>query len=331
MAPLPLGQGHVKAEGEGVEPSRLIARPLSKRVPSPIGLPFRSNKLRQEESNVHPLLNRQVDYRYRTPDRVRTAGFEPAISCSRSTRQYQAFLRPVQQERPAVAKCALLPWQSSRLPLHHGRLVGSRIVKDREHREGLEPSSPHYGCGVLATGRPVQCFSMGPKGLEPSPDGLRVQFASGSPENRTQHYAVISRVWATCPRLPSWLTRSGRWDSNPQSRVPKTRGLAAALHSAEVRTVGFEPTISWPPATRDTRLRYVLFDASAYGERKVDQGAIESPSPGFQPGATAVSATGPSSCMKKARCRCDTGLWWSTRIVAKCHKRRGCPGSTFAG
>ena len=30
------------AEGEGVEPPRLIARPISNRVPSPIGLPFRS-------------------------------------------------------------------------------------------------------------------------------------------------------------------------------------------------------------------------------------------------------------------------------------------------
>lgn len=33
-----------------------------------------------------------------------------------------------------------------------------RIVKEfsREHRVGLEPTSPHYGCGVLAAGRPVQ-------------------------------------------------------------------------------------------------------------------------------------------------------------------------------
>jgi hypothetical protein len=29
-----------RAEGEGVEPSRLIARPFSRRLPSPIGLPF---------------------------------------------------------------------------------------------------------------------------------------------------------------------------------------------------------------------------------------------------------------------------------------------------
>lgn len=31
------------AEGAGVEPARLIARPLSRRVPSPVGLPFRSS------------------------------------------------------------------------------------------------------------------------------------------------------------------------------------------------------------------------------------------------------------------------------------------------
>jgi hypothetical protein len=30
-----------KAEGEGVEPPRLIARPLSRRMPSPVGLTFR--------------------------------------------------------------------------------------------------------------------------------------------------------------------------------------------------------------------------------------------------------------------------------------------------
>ncbi len=34
-------------------PSRLIARPLSRRLPSPIGLPFRLMKLRWKESNLH--------------------------------------------------------------------------------------------------------------------------------------------------------------------------------------------------------------------------------------------------------------------------------------
>src|SRR5262249_58136105 len=34
-------RAHRSAEGEGVEPSRLVARPGSGRVPSPVGLPFR--------------------------------------------------------------------------------------------------------------------------------------------------------------------------------------------------------------------------------------------------------------------------------------------------
>ena len=45
LEPLPLGQEHVllQAEGEGVEPVKALAcaRPLSRRLPSPVGLPFR--------------------------------------------------------------------------------------------------------------------------------------------------------------------------------------------------------------------------------------------------------------------------------------------------
>src|SRR4051812_31516764 len=47
----PLGQGRVggdrrnpAAEGGGVEPPRLIARPRSRRLPSPVGLPFRVDR-----------------------------------------------------------------------------------------------------------------------------------------------------------------------------------------------------------------------------------------------------------------------------------------------
>src|SRR6201993_1604444 len=39
VVPLDQSRG-LRAEGEGVEPSRLIARPVSSRVPSPFGLPF---------------------------------------------------------------------------------------------------------------------------------------------------------------------------------------------------------------------------------------------------------------------------------------------------
>ena len=50
---------------------------------------------------------------------------------------------------------------------------------------------------------------------------------SGSPENRTQRHVVISRVWATSPRLPQ--RQSGRQDSNLRLRAPKARGFAATL------------------------------------------------------------------------------------------------------
>jgi hypothetical protein len=48
---LPLADPRDEAEGERVELSRLIARPFSRRLPSPVGLPFRS-KLRRQESNL---------------------------------------------------------------------------------------------------------------------------------------------------------------------------------------------------------------------------------------------------------------------------------------
>ena len=53
-------RAHGSAEGEGVEPSRLVARPGSGRVPSPVGLPFRPS--------------------------VWMAGFEPAWSGTRGRR-----------------------------------------------------------------------------------------------------------------------------------------------------------------------------------------------------------------------------------------------------
>jgi hypothetical protein len=50
----PMTRSDAEAEGEGVEPSRLIARPVSSRVPSPFGLPFPIVELRRQESNPRP-------------------------------------------------------------------------------------------------------------------------------------------------------------------------------------------------------------------------------------------------------------------------------------
>ena len=50
---------------------------------------------------------------------------------------------------------------------------------------------------------------------------------SGSPESRTQHYSVISRVRATGPRLPHAnvvVSMSGWQESNLLARAPKARG-----------------------------------------------------------------------------------------------------------
>ena len=52
-----------------------------------------------------------------------------------------------------------------------------------------------------------------------------VSGSSGSPENRTQHYAVISRVWATSPRLPF---QSGTPESNREPPAPKAGVLPSA-------------------------------------------------------------------------------------------------------
>ena len=61
---------------------------------------------------------------------VRTAGFEPTVSCARSTR-IARLSHVLKQERPAGVEPALPPWQGGRLPLHHGRSKRKQIVKDR--------------------------------------------------------------------------------------------------------------------------------------------------------------------------------------------------------
>jgi hypothetical protein len=103
------------------------------------------------------------------------AGFEPAISCSRSRRIEPGF--PTSRTKcPAGVEPALPPWQGDRLPLHHGHSLAKPNCQGiGEHRVGLEPTSPHYGCGVLATRRPVLITGVGPEGLEPSPAWLRAR------------------------------------------------------------------------------------------------------------------------------------------------------------
>ncbi len=83
---------------------------------------------------------------------------------------------------------------------------------------------------------------------------LLVWWFSGSPGNRTQRNSVISRIWATSPRLPS---KSGTPESNRNPPVPKTGVLPFAPlpeNISSVRTAGFEPAVSWPPTRRDNQV-----------------------------------------------------------------------------
>lgn len=48
-----------------------------------------------------------------------------------------------------------------------GALQVCRIVKDQEHRVGVEPTSPRYECGILATGRPVRFCQWDQRDLNP--------------------------------------------------------------------------------------------------------------------------------------------------------------------
>ena len=119
----------LSAEGERVELSRLIARPLSKRLPSPIGLPFRSsscggrNRTCDEAINSRPPVPAQDP-----PHQVRTTGFEPAFSCFRNTRDARTSPRP-EVERLAGLEPAIPAWQASTLPLRHRRLLAIKLSK----------------------------------------------------------------------------------------------------------------------------------------------------------------------------------------------------------
>ena len=84
----------VKAEGEGVEPSRLIARPLSGRLPSPVGLPFRKAAVAGIEPATRRLTGARP-YQHR-PHRNRSqdGGIWTRDLVLPKHAEYQAFLRP---------------------------------------------------------------------------------------------------------------------------------------------------------------------------------------------------------------------------------------------
>src|SRR6059058_6004525 len=98
-----------------------------------------------------------------------------------------------------------------------GACVTTKLSNSKEHRAGLEPASPHYGCGVLAARRPVLVVSRtGPirilrigARLEPSPARLRAGNAAAN-------------TLILCIQL-------ARWELNPRPASYKDAALTAEL------------------------------------------------------------------------------------------------------
>lgn len=106
-------------------------------------------------------------------------GFEPTISCSRSTRPEkttpcQTFPHPDNEERPARIELAIPPWQGDGLPLHHGRL----LLAQPNCQRSRAPSEDRTHAAALrkrchSTRPSVLIHSVGSVGIEPTSAGLR--------------------------------------------------------------------------------------------------------------------------------------------------------------
>lgn len=77
------------------------------------------------------------------------AGFEPALSCSRSTRNSQTFPHAVVKSTQPESNRHFLHGKQIGIRYIMGALSDYRIVKEREHWAGVEPTFPRYECGVL--------------------------------------------------------------------------------------------------------------------------------------------------------------------------------------
>jgi hypothetical protein len=111
-----------------------------------------------------------------------------------------------------------------------GAWLEAELSKTQEHREGLEPSSPHYESGVFAARSPVLVLQVGPEGLEPSPARLR----AGDAAANTSVPSIESARWESNPghRREAVVVRLIRTPLSPLSYAPAVR----------VGPEGIEPT-----------------------------------------------------------------------------------------
>ena len=133
------------------------------------------------------------------------AGFEPAVSCARSTRNTR-LSHTLNQERPVGVEPTHPPWQGDRLAATSWALGVAELSKIgnettfQEHRAGVEPTFPHYEGGVMPLDH--QCFvQVGPQGFEPRPRWLRAMHAAVTPRSQTIFCSAKSARRESNPRL----------------------------------------------------------------------------------------------------------------------------------
>ena len=157
----------------------------------------------------------------------------------------------------------------------------------------LELTLPHYGCGVLAAERPVLKLSaVGPEGLEPSPPWVRTRHAAANTLIPITNREVFDRLHAFLLQGRDGRNRTDclvfpkhAGGQCPSSRVVHRRFFAGASSPSSVHSgsYGNRTHLSalkgqYPvTARRTSRTR-------ASGAR-VGREALESSSPGLQPGA----------------------------------------------
>ena len=219
-----------KAEGEGVEPSRLIARPLSGRLPSPVGLTFRIARLRWQESNLRMTSvnrrlpvptqappqsksgRRDLNPRSRAPEARGIPGFP--TSCIKSA---QRELNPHFRHGKA-----------DRLPLHHGRVNGVPNCQTTRAPGGTRTHVAALRVRYPRRWTTSAYLSVGSEGLEPSPGGLRVRCAAAS---------------TLIPCSVHSHAQSARRESNPRPGPYKRPALTTELRAA-VGPKGLEPLLA---------------------------------------------------------------------------------------
>ena len=137
------------------------------------------------------------------------------------------------------------------------------------------------------------------------------------------------------------FVQSERSDLNRRSPVPRTGAITRLRYVLmSAARMGIEPISppcrvcflgEYPAPIRRTSHVVSLCARTVHA---VDWEALESSSPGLQPGARPsqlpVRLVVLDESTKKARCRDDTGLCVIRKTTAECHKRSGCDGSIFA-